>query len=70
MSRKWIAYRNGEVCGVFQNRKNEVKWLKDILKQTLSDFSEQDKTDEFDYAIDMKGIIIKPVHERSPELGL
>ena len=67
---KWIAYRNQEACGVFDNRKEAVKWLKGLLRQTLKDFEKQDKTDEFDYNIEIHRLTIEPVEKRKEYLGL
>ena len=66
----WIAYRNGVISGVFPNRRMAVFWLKTMLKQTLKDFDKQDKTDEYDYPIDIKSLEIKPVKTREAYLGL
>ncbi len=70
MADEWVAYRNGESCGVFKNRKEAVKWFKELLKQTLKDFDKQDKTDNFDYPIEIKRIIIEPIYKRETYLGL
>lgn len=70
MENRWVAYREGDACGVFENRKKAVKWFKDLLKQTLKDFEKQDKTDEFDYPIEIKRIIIEPIKQRKAFLGL
>ncbi len=68
--KKWIAYRDGDACGIFENRRKAVKWFKKILKQTLKDFENQDETDEFDYTIETKRLIIEPLSERKTYLGL
>ncbi|MHA1481874.1 MAG: hypothetical protein ACTSQA_00365, partial [Candidatus Heimdallarchaeaceae archaeon] len=70
MSKKWVAVRNGEPCGIFDNRKKAVRWFKDLLEQTLADFKRQDKFDEFDYPIEIPHLTIKPMHERTAELSL
>ena len=67
---KWVAIRNYDLCGVFEDRKQAVKWLKGLLKQTLKDFDKQDKTDEFDYPIELFSLSIKPVDTRKEYLGL
>lgn len=67
---KWIAYRNGSPCGVFENRKEAVKWFKELLKETLKNFDKQDKTDEYDYNIEIKSIIIEPIKLRPSYLAL
>ena len=67
---KWILIRNGEVRNVFENRKIAVKYLKELLKQTLKDFDKQDKSDEYDYPIDIPHTEIKPVEERPSYLSL
>lgn len=69
-NQKWIAYREGEAIGVFENRKEAVKWFKEMLQQTLDDFDKQDKTDEFDYNIDVKRLLIEPIKQRKSYLGL
>ena len=66
----WVATRNGEVAGVFLNRKEAVKWIKKLLSQTLKDLSKQDKTDEFDYAIKIPEYKIEETKQREPFLGL
>ena len=67
---KWIFIRKGEVRGVFNNRKEAVKYFKEMLKQTLKDFDTQDKTDEYDYPIEIPEMLIKPLEERRAELSL
>lgn len=67
---KWIAYREGDACGVFDNRKEAVKWFKELLKQTLKDFGKQDKTDEYDYSINLPHLLIEPIKQREAYLGL
>lgn len=67
---KWVLIRNGEVRNIFDNRKEAVKHLKQLLKQTLKDFGSQDKSDEFTYPILIPTIIIKPIEERSARLSL
>ena len=67
---KWIAYREGEAIGVFENRQEAVKWFKEMLKQTLEDFEKQDKTNEYDYKIEIKRLLIEPVKQRESYLGL
>ncbi len=66
----WILIRNGEVRGIFPNRREAVKYFKELLKQTLRDFKEQDKNDEFDYPIKIFETEIKPVEERESYLSL
>jgi len=68
--KQWIAYRDGEVCGIFENRKQAVKWLKGLLNQTLKDFENQDKGDEYDYKIEINRLVIEPYKERGEHLGL
>ena len=67
---KWIAYRDGDACGVFENREQAVNWLRGLLKQTLEDYEGQDKSGEFDYPIEIKRILIEPLKERKEHLGL
>ncbi len=66
----WILIRNGEVRNVFKNRKEAVKHFKELLKQTLEDFEEQDKIDDFDYSIEIPETKFKPVEERASYLSL
>ncbi len=66
----WVATRDGETCGVFMDRKSAVKWIKELLSQTLKDLKPQDKTDEFDYPIEIPRYEIKQVNNRKPFLGL
>ena len=68
--RNWIAIRNGEACGSFSDRKKAVSWIKKLLKQTLKDLEKQDKTDEFNYAIEIPEYKIKAVITREDFLGL
>ena len=67
---KWILIRNGEVRNTFENRREAVKYFKELLKQTLKDFEKQDKSDEYEYPIKIPETIIKPVEERKSYLGL
>lgn len=66
----WILIRDGEVRNVFKNRREAVKYLKELLRQSLKDFENQDKSDEYDYSIKIFEIEIKPVEERESYLGL
>jgi len=70
MEEKWIVYRGGATCGVFDNRKEAIKWLKAMLKQTLKDFDKQDKTNEYNYQILLHEIVIEPIKQRDSSLGL
>jgi len=66
----WILIRDGEVRNIFKNRREAVKYFKEVLKQTLSDYEKQDKSDEYDYPIIISKIEIKPMEERESYLGL
>lgn len=66
----WILIRNDEVRNVFKNRREAVKHLKELLRQTLKDFEKQDVSDEYDYSILIPKIIIKPIEEREANLSL
>ena len=66
----WVLIRNGKVRNVFKNRKEAVKYFKELLRQTLKDFEKQDKTDEYDYPIKIPETEIKPVEERESYLSL
>lgn len=67
---KWIFVRDGIVQKVFNDRKEAVKYFKELLEQTLKDFKTQDKTDEFTYEIIIPKIEIKQIEERESYLGL
>lgn len=67
---KWILTRDGEVRNVFVNRKEAIRYFKKVLKQTLNDFNDQDKTDEYNYSIKIPLIEIKPIKEREAYLSL
>ena len=67
---KWVLIRNGEVRFVFKDRREAVKYFKELLNQTLKDFDKQDKIDEYDYPIKVIGFEIKPVEERQAHLSL
>jgi len=66
----WILIRNGEVRHTFSNRREAVKYFKELLEQTLKDFKKQDKTDEYDYPIKIPETEIKPVDSRESYLSL
>lgn len=66
----WILIRNGEVRNVFKNRKEAVKYFKEILKQTLKDFDKQDEIDEYDYAIKIPETKFVPLDIRAVHLSL
>ena len=66
----WVATRDGRVVGTFVNRKQAVKWIKKLLSQTLKDLSKQDKTNEFDYPIEIPRYEIKETKQRKHFLGL
>ena len=70
MEQKWILIRNREVRNIFKNRREAVKHFKELLEQTLKDFKNQDKKDEYDYSIKIPEIIIQPVDERPSHLSL
>jgi hypothetical protein len=67
---KWIFIRNDEVRYVFNNRKEAIRYFKDLLKQTLKDFDKQDKTDEYTYPILIPKMEIKPIEIREAYLSL
>ena len=66
----WIAVRNYEVIKIFKDRKEAVKYFKELLKQTLKDFDKQDKSDEYDYPITIPQIEFYPIKEREAYLSL
>ena len=66
----WIMVRNNEVVGVYNNRKEAIKHLKQMLKQTLEDINKQDKSDEFDYHIEIPHLTIEQIKKREGYLGL
>jgi len=68
--KQWVYLRDGEVKGIFANRKEVVKYFKEVLKQTLKDFDNQDKTDEFDYLIIIPFQEFKPMDIRPASFGL
>jgi len=70
IEKKWVFVRNLEIRGIFNNRKEAVKFFKDMLRQTLKDLKNQDKTDEYNYSIEVPKMEIKPVEEREAEFGL
>ena len=67
---KWIYFRDGQARGIFNSRKEAVIYFKELLKQTLKDFDKQDKTDEYDYPIEIVRQEIKPLDERDADLSL
>ena len=70
LGNKWIFLRNNEVRMIFNNRKEAIKYFKDLLKQTLKDINKQDKTDECDYEIEIPLMQFREVNERSADLSL
>jgi len=66
----WIAVRNYEVIKIFKDRKEAVKYFKELLKQTLKDFDKQDTSDEYDYQIIIPQIEFYPIKEREAYLSL
>ncbi len=66
----WIFVRNGKVRKIFKNRKEAVKYFKELLKQTLKDFDKQDISEEYDYPIKIPQTEIKPIEEREAYLSL
>lgn len=67
---KWIFIRNDEVRYIFNNRKEAIRYFKELLKQTLKDFGKQDETEEFDYPILIPKMEFKPVEIREAYLSL
>jgi hypothetical protein len=66
----WICVRNTEVIKIFKDRKDAVKYFKELLKQTLKDFDKQDISDEYDYPITIPQIEFYPIKEREAYLSL
>lgn len=66
----WIFVRDGEVRNVFKDRREAVRYFKELLHQTLKDFDNQDSHDEFDYPIKISEMEIKPVDKRESFLSL
>jgi hypothetical protein len=66
----WICVRNTEVIKIFKDRKDAVKYFKELLKQTLKDFDKQDTSDEYDYPITIPQIEFYPIKEREAYLSL
>lgn len=69
-NKKWIAFREEEVAGVFENRREAVKWIKSLLNQTLKDLDKQSKNDDYDYSILISRYKLIPINEREKYLGL
>jgi hypothetical protein len=67
---EWVAVDDFGVVGVFLDRKEAVKWFKELLKRTLKDFDKQDKIDEYDYPITINKLNIYPFKQRDTFLGL
>ena len=69
--KKWISFRQGEPCGVFDNRAEAVKWFQGLLKQILRDFEGQgNKACGYDYPIEVKHLFIRQVDLREESMGL
>ena len=66
----WICVRNTEVIKIFKDRKEAIKYFKELLKQTLKDFDKQDTSDEYDYPITIPQIEFYPIKEREAYLSL
>ena len=62
--------RNEEPCAVFKTRKKAVAWIKKVIEQTLSDLSKQDKTDEFNYPVELNHHRFIYIENRPYYLGL
>ena len=69
-NKNWICVRNTEVIKIFKDRKEAVKYFKELLKQTLKDFDKQDTSDEYDYPITIPQIEFYPIQEREAYLSL
>jgi len=65
----WLVTRDKIPCRSFNTRMEAVKWLKKVLKQVLKDFEKQDKSDEYDYEINLKSIEINHYDNRKAYLG-
>jgi len=70
LNTNWICVRNCEVIKIFKDRKEAVKYLKELLKQTLKDFDKQDTSNEYDYSITIPQIEFYPIKEREAFLSL
>ncbi len=67
---KWIFIRNNEVRNVFKNRKEAVKYFKELLRQTLKDFEKQETCDDYDYSFKIFETEFKPLDKRKSYLSL
>lgn len=67
---QWMLIRNGEIQGIFKNRKEAVKNFKELLTQTLKDFKKQDKSNDYDYPIKIPETEFKPIYTRETYLSL
>ena len=70
LTNKWAFIINNEVRQVFEGRREAVKYFKELLKQTLKDFDKQDKSNEYDYEINIPEMSFIEVKERSTSLSL
>ena len=66
----WVYYRDGEVRKVFKNRQEAISYYKKMLNQTLKDFQNQDKNDDYDYPIEIFNQGFREVRDREACLGL
>jgi len=66
----WVLTRNDYITNIFKNRKMAIKYFKELLTQSLKDFENQDRTNEFNYSIKIPRIEIKEIKHRESYLGL
>lgn len=69
-NKQWVIIRGNEIVNTFKNRQEAISYFIKMLKQTLKDFETQDKTDEFDYKVELPAIKIIPIEKREAYLGL
>ena len=66
----WIFIRDGQTRKVFADRKEAVTYFKEMLTQTLKDFKNQDKNDNFTYNIHLPEMSFIFVEERDVDMSL
>jgi len=69
--RYWVFRRKESVRAVFKDRKEAVKYFKEMLKQTLKDFENQDKFNcGYDYKIEIPYMVFEEIDYRDSDMSL
>lgn len=71
MVKRWIVSRGTEIIHVFTTRQAGIKYIKELLTQSLEDLKEQDNLKTpYDYNVDFPRLQLYRINTRETYLGL